>query len=715
MRSFLGTLAVSAILCASAIWSGPAVAAGGDFRPTIYRSSPGRPLTPASSAAPNAIVAKFAQEHGRDPATLRASGESRSPNGNLHLRFEQAIGGYRVAGAYLKATLSPRGELLHVIEALAVATQGAIAGPGIDERRALNAAFALHGYRPASEPAEIARQGTTVRYARGELFHADPAVERVLLAAGGGLRSGFEVRTWLRQGNDLNHTLVGGDGKVVAVESRTANDSYNVFIEDPFKAPQTIVTGGPTVESPAGWLFAGEQNTIAISGNNASAYLDARPNNRADRGGTLVSDGNFLTVADLSVSPSTTGNSEVAVQNLFFQNNRIHDILYHAGFTEAAGNFQADNFGNGGADGDPVKAEAQDGGGTDNANFATPADGRSPRMQMYLWSSAIPDHEVVVNAPAPATYAARLAAFGKTLTTDGLAGDVVLVNDGAGTPSDACEGAGAGLSGKIALIDRGACTFVDKVLNAQSAGAAGVIVANNNAASPEEIFSMGGDTHRVRIPAVMVSYNSGSALKASLAGLNTTMRHIAVDPPMVDGDLDADIVYHEYGHGLSWRMIGGMSGPMAGAIGEGASDAVAFLVNGDDRIGEYSFSDPAGIRRFPYAVYPLTYKDVTGGEVHNDGEVYAAALWRLREVWLADGLDEESLLRAFVDGMNYTPATPAFEDMRDGMLASVAGDTQKQCLIWRAFAERGVGVGASGTTSAPIVIVESFATPASCP
>jgi extracellular elastinolytic metalloproteinase len=87
------------------------------------------------------------------------------------------------------------------------------------------------------------------------------------------------------------------------------------------------------------------------------------------------------------VQPSVGNNPDVAVQNLFYLNNVIHDRLYAAGFNEAAGNFQENNFGLGGNSGsDSVNAEAQDGGGTDNANFATPRDGRNPRMQMYLWS-----------------------------------------------------------------------------------------------------------------------------------------------------------------------------------------------------------------------------------------------------------------------------------------------------------------------------------------
>ena len=185
-------------------------------------------------------------------------------------------------------------------------------------------------------------------------------------------------------------------------------------------------------------------------------------------------------------------------------------------------------------------------------------------------------------------------------------------------------------------------------------------------------------------------------------------------PLQLDSSFDSDIVYHEYGHGLSWRMIGGMSGPLAGAIGEGNSDGIAMLINGDDRIGEYSTSSPIGIRRAPYAGYPLTYGDVNGQEVHNDGEIYAAVIWRLIELF--DNRRAE-LFRYVVDGMNFTPSTPAYEHMRDGILASVAnGPTPTDCnLVWQAFAQFGIGVGAQGAvTPAGVAITESFDVPANC-
>jgi hypothetical protein len=270
------------------------------------------------------------------------------------------------------------------------------------------------------------------------------------------------------------------------VELRTAHDSYSVFTEDPGKGGQVVVPGA------TGWLGSGVQTTVNISGNNAKAYLDTDNNNGADSGGTSVTDGNFLTAVDLGAAPSTVGNKAVSVQNLFYLNNVVHDILYGHGFDEAAGNFQANNFGNGGAGNDPVNAEAQDGGGTDNANFTTPGDGSSPRMQMYLWHGTGPTHEVQVDV---SNYGAFGAEFGAALNTSGINGTLAIAS-----PVDGCTAISkASVQGKIAIIDRGACNFTVKVAYAQSAGALGVIVANNDGGLA---FTMGGVNRKIKIPSV---------------------------------------------------------------------------------------------------------------------------------------------------------------------------------------------------------------------
>ena len=87
----------------------------------------------------------------------------------------------------------------------------------------------------------------------------------------------------------------------------------------------------------------------------------------------------------------------------------MHDKLYELGFTEAAGNFQSNNFGRGGLGNDPVQAEAQEGyynnspNHQDNASFSTPPDGSSGLMQMYVFTGPTPardadfDTEVILH------------------------------------------------------------------------------------------------------------------------------------------------------------------------------------------------------------------------------------------------------------------------------------------------------------------------------
>ena len=79
-----------------------------------------------------------------------------------------------------------------------------------------------------------------------------------------------------------------------------------------------------------------------------------------------------------------------------------------------------------------------------------------------------------------------------------------------------------------------------------------------------------------------------------------------------------------------------------------------------------------------------------------------------------ESLNSDQVLSILVDGMNYTPAEPTYEDMRDGILASLT-DVGQECLVWNAFAKYGVGVGAKGSArGTKVVIRESFAVPAAC-
>lgn len=687
----------------------------------IHASDDRGALTLPSTDSPTAVVAQFLASRGHHVATIRSIADvtpkghgiasqsarfSPSDDGLIHVRVDQRVNGLLVYGSYIKAAINEQGQLVHLIENLAPVPAD-ITPAMIDEEQALR--VALGRVHPGVAAPRLSRNIDGDSFDRTGFFYASPTATRVLVPMpDGSLREGFLVETWTRQKNLLNHTLVSGDGQVLNVELRTNNDQYFVYIEDPGKeAAQTLVSGPAPVTppgtnpSPNGWLLSGTHKTINITGNNVHGYLDAQPNNRADNGGSNVTNGAFTTVHSRTTAPSTTGNRAVAVQNLFYLNNRIHDTLYVAGFNEAELNFQENNFSRGGAGSDSVDAEAQDGGGTDNANFATPGDGANPRMQMYLWTGK-PSHQVVVGS---SIYSAGGAAFGPALTSTGRTGVLSVTS-----PADGCTAISTTLTGLIAVIDRGTCAFVVKVKNAQLKGAIGVIVANN---AGDSVMSMGGTDGTITIPSVFVGQTDGASIKAA-AGTSSTIRLTTPAPPQRDGDLDADIVFHEYGHGLTWRMIGNMSGPMSGAIGEGMSDVLAIVINGDDRIGEYSSSDPLGIRSAPYTNFPRTYGSVTGSEVHFDGEVYGAIGWKLLELYLAGGLTSTDLLRDVVQGMRFTPAAPNFQQMRDGILTAT---TTNDCKVWTAFAQYGVGNGATSSINGSVITVtESFTIPAGvCP
>ena len=141
---------------------------------------------------------------------------------------------------------------------------------------------------------------------------------------------------------------------------------------------------------------------------------------------------------------------------------------------------------------------------------------------------------IVVNAPAgiAGSYEAQTAEFGANVATSPVTNDVVLVDDGvtgAGTITDGCETPfvnAAAVSGKIALIDRGNCTFVIKVANAQANGAVGVIIANNAATG---LPGMGGTDPTITIPSLGSTQALGTSIKANLPapGVNVTL---GVDP-----------------------------------------------------------------------------------------------------------------------------------------------------------------------------------------
>jgi len=386
-------------------------------------------------------------------------------------------------------------------------------------------------------------------------------------------------------------------------------NSYEVFappIESPYYGARTIETlpANPTA-SPFGWHdtdgIAGAEYTVT-RGNNTNSYEDGdNPGFQPDGGATLDFTGYPF---DQNYTAGTQYES-AAITNLFYWNNIIHDVMYIYGFDEASGNFQENNYGNGGAGSDSVNSEAQDGSGTCNANFGTPPDGSNPTMQMYVCGNK-------------------------------------------------------------------------------------------------------------------------------------------------DGDFDNLVIFHEYGHGISNRLTGGPnnSGCLGNQeqMGEGWSDwygAVMTIEPGDTGtdprgVGTYLFGQGpggAGIRPFPYstdvAVNPQTYDDIkTAAVPHGVGSVWATTIWEMtwalidEHGWDADifnftgdpNLDAGNVMAMALvtEGMKLQPCSPGFVDGRDAIFAADVAlyGGINECILWDAFAKRGLGVSADqGSSGSRSDGTEAFDTP----
>jgi len=169
-----------------------------------------------------------------------------------------------------------------------------------------------------------------------------------------------------------------------------------------------------------------------------------------------------------------------------------------------------------------------------------------------------------------------------------------------------------------------------------------------------------------------------------------------------DADYDGQVVMHEYGHGVTTRIVGGLtdmgclSGTQSGAMGEGWSDYFAISFFNNPVLGAYSSLSPyTGVRRNSYERYPYTYQDLGnhGFEVHNDGEIWAATLWDLRKV-----LGQEVTDKLVMAGLHFTPCRPAMTDARDGILAAdnAMNGGANRAAIWTVFARHGMGQSAGG-------------------
>lgn len=337
-----------------------------------------------------------------------------SVTGATHLYFRQRAGGLSVYNTQLHVNVNRAGRIISVNNSFLpgiASVSGDALQPTVSAVAAVTYA-AAHLKRGAGDVrptlVDTAAPQRTTDIQADELS-TEPIKARLMLlpiARGEGrLVWNFAVHTTDNE-HAYDFTIDAQTGQVWTRFDWVSSDQYKVYAR-PAESPQHVSPAAPAdgrvtvagphhaTPSPFGWHdtngVSGAEFT-KMRGNNAHAYDDsatanAPPAIEPDCGGTI--DCTFP--IDLTQAPSTY--RPAAVANLFYWSNLVHDVQYLYGFDEAGGNFQVNNYGRGGAGNDDVRAEAQDGGGINNANFLTPPDGSRPRMQMYLWNSTTPSRD----------------------------------------------------------------------------------------------------------------------------------------------------------------------------------------------------------------------------------------------------------------------------------------------------------------------------------
>ncbi len=290
-------------------------------------------------------------------------------------------------------------------------------------------------------------------------------------------------------------------------------NSYRVFpmpMESPLSGSRSIVTSPwdkAVNASPFGWHGDGLNFYYSTRGNNVDAFEDADDDDLPTGGDAARAVGGFNLEFDFPYDPknSLSQNKDASVTNLFYWTNLMHDIWYQYGFHEMAGNFQVNNFNRGGIGNDPVLAQGFDNiyYARNNANFGTAPDGNSGILQMYMWTQPVYD---TLKIESPQGLAGKFILVHSPITPPlyaPMSRQIVLVQDASSYPTFACSNLtnGVQLAGKIAMVDKGICSFYNKIQRIQSAGAVGVLICNNDDTEPS---GLGGWSYNMTIPVCMM-------------------------------------------------------------------------------------------------------------------------------------------------------------------------------------------------------------------
>jgi extracellular elastinolytic metalloproteinase len=210
----------------------------------------------------------------------------------------------------------------------------------------------------------------------------------------------------------------------------------------------------------------------------------------------------------------------------------------------------------------------------------------------------------------------------------------------------------------------------------------------------------------------------GSPPEMNMGLVTRTGRHTA---------FDSDVVFHEFTHGVTNRLVGGgmnthaLDSLQSGGMGEGWGDYIACTINETDVVGSWVVDDGAGLRGFPYDEnFPDDFGDLGTGrydEVHNIGEIWCATLMEANR-----RIGRELAVQLVVDALKLSPANPSFLNMRDAILTALdnmlgggkldaARHEGARAELWRTFAKFGMGPAATSNGAQLSGIAADFEVP----
>jgi len=447
--------------------------------------------------------------------------------------------------------------------------------------------------------------------------------------------------------------------------------------------------------------------------------------------------------------------AKASTTQMFYSINAIHDILHYHGFNPKAGSFQA-NVG----EGKQVNGLTLAGRGEHkvvNNAFMVYQSGliNGPTTCFFVFETLKAGAGVldINNGTYQGNYQGTVGnntayAYG---TDPKVTGTLALVNDGAGASNtDACETPvdGASLQDKIVLVDRGNCGFTVKVNNLLPFHPKGVIIINNVTepfATGINVENPDGDNSGLNFPIVTTEMALGKNLKQAVTNgesIGATLPAMNYEITRRDSGFDSQVILHEYTHAVSGRLTASAMGGEEG-MNEGWSDYTALNLTqqasqiGKDQIemGNYAFGGN-GMRPKPYttdmSINPHTYdflKEIGPGEglQHSTGYLWALMLWEMHWKFVDKygfNPDHKSnqggnnmALDLVMQGQKIQVPNPGFVEGRDAILQAddIMFNGQNKCLIWEAFAKRGLGFSAiQGTSDSRMDGTQAFDLPTAC-